>query len=199
MGAGIAVTFCNHFPDLRKRVESEANVKASLIAIHYEEHSCWVYNLVTNHYDLPTREDFHERLVLMREHASVKQVLEIHIPRLGAGLDRLNWEDSKQRILTVFKNQNLRLSVYVHLFPTVGRSKTSGKVKKPLTDDEETLPYRMEERLSGHDLIHDEQDNLTAGSNVAVSGSIHHVAYSPPGKMSGLCARGPPSDRISSG
>ena len=32
----------------------------------------------------------------------------------------------------------------------------------------------MEERLSGHDLICNEEDTLTVGSNVAVKGSTHH-------------------------
>ncbi len=40
MGAGFAVTFCNHFPDLRRRVENELNVKAFLAVIHYEEDNC---------------------------------------------------------------------------------------------------------------------------------------------------------------
>ncbi len=157
-----------------------------------------MYNLVTkqNRYDLPTREDFHECLVLMREHASANQVLEIHMPRLGAGLDRLYWEDSKQTILTVFKNQNLRLSVYVHHVPAVRRDKTSGRVNKSLSDDEETLPYGLEERLSGHDLLHAERDNSTKDSNV--SGSTRHR-----GNVSALCSgshrSGPSSDKISSG
>ena len=116
------------------------------------------------------------------------------MPRLGAGLDRLNWEDSKQTNLTVFKNQNLRLSVYVHHLPTVRRGKTSFKVNESLSDDEETLPYGLGERLSGHDLIHDEQDDSTESSNVAVSGSTHNC-----GNVSDLCTSGPPSDRTSSG
>ncbi len=136
----------------------------------------------------------HEGLVIMREHASANQVLEIHMPRLGAGLDRLNWEDSKQTILTAFKRQSLRLSVYVHLVSTVRGGKTPGRVNNSLSDDEETLPYGLEERLYGHDLIHDEQDNSTEVSNVAVSISTHHC-----GNMSHLCTSSPPSDRISSG
>ncbi len=57
LGEGIAVHFCNHFMNLRQRVESAANVKPALIPIFHEEDSCWVYNLVPKqfHFHRPNR------------------------------------------------------------------------------------------------------------------------------------------------
>ncbi len=47
MAAGIAVIFCEHFEGLRRRLESEAHRRATLIAIYEEADQCWIYNLVT--------------------------------------------------------------------------------------------------------------------------------------------------------
>ncbi len=42
MGDGIAVTFCQHFKDLRRRVESESSRRGSLIAILEDTDQCWI-------------------------------------------------------------------------------------------------------------------------------------------------------------
>ena len=88
-------------------------MKASLVAIHFEEDNCWVYNLVTKqyHFDLPERRDLLDCLIQMKEHAIANQVLEIHMPRLGAGLDCLEWKNTEQMILEVFRDQALRVTV----------------------------------------------------------------------------------------
>ncbi len=155
MGAGIAVTFCEHFKKLRRRVESEANVKASLIAIHFEEDDCWVYNLVTkqNHYDLPEKRDLLDCLIQMREHALVNQVLEIHMPRLGARLDHLEWKSTEEMILEVFRNQALRVTVYEHNPPNPRRKQAKSRASEPGID-ELTLAYGNEDTPSGDKLVH---------------------------------------------
>ena len=104
MGAGITVNFCNHFEGLREKVESEAEVKATLIPVYLERDDCWISSLVTKQFLLnkPTRSDLHDCLIKMRGHAVENTVLEIHITRLGAGLDGLNWNITKQMILETF-------------------------------------------------------------------------------------------------
>ncbi len=101
MGDGIVVTFCQHFKDLRRGVESESSRRGSLIAILEEADQCWIYNLVTKDlcFQKPKVEDIRESLVLMREHALLNGVLEIHMPRLAAGLDRVEWNTTKQMLL----------------------------------------------------------------------------------------------------
>ena len=134
MGAGIAVTFCDHFEGLRKRVESEGHVKATLNPIYLEEDDCWIYNLVTKelHFHKPTRRDFHECLIKMRDDAIDNSIAELHMPRLGAGLDCLNWNITKQMILEAFRNQPIRLTVYTPVrFPkSRGESKAEEQSEK---------------------------------------------------------------------
>ncbi len=179
MGAGIAVTFCEHFERLRHRVESEAKVKASLSPIQFEEDNCWVYNLVTKqyHFDLPERRDLLDCLIQMKEHALANQVLEIHMPRLGAGLDCLEWKATEQMILEVFKNQALRLTVYEHNPPKPRRKQTRSKTAGS-EDGEATLPYGINERFSGHDLIHETTSNPAPDTS---SGEPEQVPADPRG------------------
>ncbi len=107
MAAVIAVDFCEHFTDLRRRVETEAHRRATLIAILEEDDQCWVYNLVTKDlcFEKPRKRDIRECLILMREHANQNGVLEIHMPRLAAGLDGKNWNGTNEMILEIFKDQ----------------------------------------------------------------------------------------------
>ena len=41
-------------------------------------------------FEKPRKRDIKERLILMKEHATQNGVLEIHRPRLAAGLDGIN-------------------------------------------------------------------------------------------------------------
>ncbi len=180
MVAGIAVDFCNHFRGLRERVESEVQTKGTLIPIYIEEDECWIYNLVTKarHFERPTRRDFHESLVKMQDHAVDNAVAEIHMPRLGAGLDCLNWNLTKQMILEVFRDQPVRLTVYTPFRSNKSRSQAKSSndraessavstrsedatSKVSSRDDDQTIPYGLQERLAGHD----------AGSEVSQGGA----------------------------
>ncbi len=85
MAAGIAVDFCEHFSDLRHRVESETHRRATLIAIFEEDDQSWIYNLVTKDlcFEKLRKRDLRECL-LLREHATQNRVLAIRMPRLAA-------------------------------------------------------------------------------------------------------------------
>ncbi len=145
MGAGIAVDFCKHFVDLRRRVESEVSVKPALISIFYEEERCWVYNLGTKrfHFNRPNRDDFRECLVLMREHALLIKLEEIHMPCIGAGLDALEWSQSRSTILEIFRDQKIRITVYVPSSSGIKKRETTKPLRKDSasSDTDQTLPY----------------------------------------------------------
>ncbi len=149
MGAGIAVDFCDHFIDLRRRVESEVSVKPALVSIFYEEEKCWVYNLVTKrfHFNCPNRDDFRECLVLMRENALLNKVEEIHMPRIGAGLDALEWSQSRSTILEVFRDQPIRISVYVPNSSGSKKRRTMShepqRKDSASSDSDQTVPYDL--------------------------------------------------------
>ena len=97
---GIAVTFCERSKDLRRRVETGFCRRGSLLALEVTD-QCWIYNVVTKDlcFHKPKEKDIRESPVLMREHALLNGVLEIHMPRLAAGLDRVEWSATKQMLL----------------------------------------------------------------------------------------------------
>ncbi len=89
------------------------------------------------------------------------------MPRLGAGLDRLNWKITKQMILEVFRNKPIRITVYTPFrsrrsgseAKTGYQSESSAEIAKgkdaasceSSRDDDQAIPYGLEERLAGHD------------------------------------------------
>ena len=127
MAAGIAVAFCQHFNDLMRRVESETNVKASLVAIHFEEDDCWDYNLIRNQ---RLRITVYVRDQSRRPASREKQSEEKH------GAD-----------------------------PHLDSDDSSSPVCHAVTcdDNDVTLPYGMEERLSRHDLICEAEQVISSG------------------------------------
>ncbi len=76
MSAGIAPKFCQHFVELRERVNNEPRERGTLIAVERPEEQCWIYNLVTKEkcYEKPTIEDLEQALLRMREHAIANRV-----------------------------------------------------------------------------------------------------------------------------
>jgi O-acetyl-ADP-ribose deacetylase (regulator of RNase III) len=48
----------------------------------------------------------------MRDHALKHGVRSLALPRLGCGLDRLEWEHVKAVIVNVFKDTQIHISVY---------------------------------------------------------------------------------------
>ena len=59
----------------------------------------------------------------MRDHAIQNGVIEIHMPRLAAGLDGIERSETRELLLDVFKDQCLRLSVYRPTVPMAVRRK----------------------------------------------------------------------------
>lgn len=107
LGAGIA-----------KRIESEYNVKDYLL--RYGRHKypdCIlvgrVFNLVTKraYYNKPAMINLIDSLVLMKTIAEQKGIHKIAMPRIGCGLDKLNWDDVRIYIEDIFEDSNIDILV----------------------------------------------------------------------------------------
>ena len=114
MSAGIAPLFVKKFG--RKEELFQANAKIGQAAILNFENNKFIYNLVTkeNSYDKPTYESLEQSLVFMRNHAIEHNVHEIAMPKIGCGLDLLNWEDVSNLIKKVFRETNIKITVIIH-------------------------------------------------------------------------------------
>lgn len=73
-----------------------------------------VYNLVTKerYYKKPTLETLGSALLDLRRHIEERGITRLAMPRIGCGLDRLNWDDVRELILETFKNTRVDILVY---------------------------------------------------------------------------------------
>lgn len=73
-----------------------------------------VYNLITKEkcYEKPTLKTLEEALIDLRRLIENDGINKLAMPRIGCGLDRLNWEDVRQLILDVFRDTRVTILVY---------------------------------------------------------------------------------------
>ena len=111
MGAGIAKTFREKFGRIQELSDQKANIGE--IAILKVE-SKFIYNLVTKarYFHKPTYENLWQSLQAMKEHAVKNQVKNIAMPKIGCGLDRLEWNTVSNLIMNVFLDTPINIDVY---------------------------------------------------------------------------------------
>ena len=114
LGAGIAKEFedrmrMSHFLMLfypiRKGEESEYIGKALLVGR--------VFNLVTkaHHYNKPTYESLRSALEDMRDQCKKLDIHYLAMPKIGCGLDRLDWNKVSKMIKEVFSDLDIEILV----------------------------------------------------------------------------------------
>ncbi|KAI7794023.1 ADP-ribose glycohydrolase OARD1 [Triplophysa rosa] len=124
MGRGIAVLFKRKFRGVeeilaqRKRPGQCAVLKRS---------GRFVYYLITKqkYNQKPTYDTLKNSLVSMREHCLANGVNKISMPRIGCGLDKLEWENVSSIITEVFQNTDVCITVY-----SIDQSKSKTHVLK---------------------------------------------------------------------
>lgn len=116
LGAGIAAQFVDvynmryklhrHYPIFDG--EKFANVGKALLVDN-------VFNLVTKArvFHKPTYDDFYETLMDMKEQCIEWDIDKLAIPKLGCGLDRLDWLLVKDIIEDVFEDMDIEILVCV--------------------------------------------------------------------------------------
>lgn len=72
-----------------------------------------VCNLVTkeHYYDKPTLDSLHRALTCLRKGMDRAGAKKVAMPKIGCGLDRLNWEDVEKAILEVFRGSDIEIMV----------------------------------------------------------------------------------------
>ncbi len=90
-GAGIAVTFKDKYGVEKVR---QQNKKPGQCAVTHEEDGRTIFHLITKRkcIDLPTYEDFTNSLKHMRDWCVEHKVKSVSVPRLGCGLDKLDFQ-----------------------------------------------------------------------------------------------------------
>lgn len=115
LGAGIAKQFVDIYNmrfKLHKRFpipdgEKFDNVGCALLIDN-------VFNLVTKprFFHKPTCDSLYDTLVSMKEQCEELDITKIAMPRIGCGLDKLQWDDVKEVIDDVFGDTDIEIVVY---------------------------------------------------------------------------------------
>lgn len=118
MGAGIAVEFNKRF-DTKKRLY---NIFNGDITYGWDTHTphgtCIiadnVFNLVTkrNYWDKPSYEDLESALRVMKYLMLENNIQSISMPKIGCGLDKLDWQKVKLMLINIFEDTNCIINVY---------------------------------------------------------------------------------------
>lgn len=111
MGKGIAVLFKNKF----KRVEelSKQNRKIGENAI-LEQNGRFIFYMITKklYWNKPTLENLSSCLQRMKQTCLEKGIKTVCMPRIGCGLDGLDWKNVKQRIVETFEETDLLIRIF---------------------------------------------------------------------------------------
>lgn len=124
LGAGIAKEFDRRY-DCRKYLfgifekswiprwdKTQVRYRGGCIPV-FADNNVVIFNLVTkrNYWDKPTLATLEEALCWMKEQCEVYHINKVAMPRIGCGLDRLNWSDVKPLIEKVFKDTDIEIVV----------------------------------------------------------------------------------------
>lgn len=130
MGAGIAVKFkwvmkhldhwqlYNFFLFSRQlfgqvdKLKSQ-NQRAGGVAV-LKDGQRYIYYLVSKNetYSKPTYQDLSYSLEAMRKHMNENKVSKLAMPRIGCGIDGLQWDKVSDLIKEVFKDESVEITVY---------------------------------------------------------------------------------------
>ena len=112
MGKGIAVIFRDTFGGIDelkrqgRRVGEVAVLKSG---------ACSIYYLITKpkYWNKPTYEDLERTLVEMRMHMTDHGLRKLAMPKIGCGLDGLQWEKVRGMIEKVFAGSGIEIRVCI--------------------------------------------------------------------------------------
>ena len=114
LGAGIAVEFNKRY-NMSERLKQQYFFKA--VCRQFSGSACIqidnVYNLVTkfNYWNKPTYETLRKALEYMRLNIVCDSIKRVAMPKIGCGLDRLQWNKVKEIIEDVFRDVDVEILV----------------------------------------------------------------------------------------
>lgn len=114
MGAGIAVQFARKFPRMTSVLrQSSLSVGTAMVFFPNQDQDYIVINLITKErsYHKPTYESFTEAIKSMRHTVERYNIARLAMPRIGSGLDRLDWNICRRIIQEEFKDVNVEILV----------------------------------------------------------------------------------------
>ena len=111
LGRGIARIFKRKYPRIME-LQKLCIGRGGFVFLYVD--GKYIYNLITKsrYYQKPSYHDLRKSLEAMRSHVVSRGVSRISLPRIGCGLDCLDWSVVKQMLYDVFYECPLVLTVY---------------------------------------------------------------------------------------
>ncbi|MBN3289124.1 OARD1 deacetylase, partial [Polypterus senegalus] len=111
MGAGIAVIFKKKFSGVQELLMQKKTTGDCAVL---KRDGRFVYYLITKMkvFHKPTYSSLKSSLEAMKMHIVRNEVKNLSMPRIGCGLDRLNWEQVSRMIEDLFKDIDIQITIY---------------------------------------------------------------------------------------
>ena len=115
LGAGIAKTFRDKY-DMKKKLFQFKKQNSSYF-IDFKYGFCVTINNVANlitkkyYYNKPTMKTMEESLISLKKYCIIHNVNKIAMPKIGCGLDRLDWSEVLYLIQKIFSDLNIEIIV----------------------------------------------------------------------------------------
>ncbi|NXC48141.1 OARD1 deacetylase, partial [Penelope pileata] len=111
MGAGIAVLFKKKFGGVQELLDQQK--KTGEVAV-LQRDDRYIYYLITKKKvsHKPTYDDMRKSLQAMKTHSLNNGVTDISMPKIGCGLDGLDWDKVSAILGEVFEDTDIKITVY---------------------------------------------------------------------------------------
>jgi O-acetyl-ADP-ribose deacetylase (regulator of RNase III) len=110
MGAGIAKEFRRRYPSMPRKM-AVTNPQIGDAKSYQGEHL--IFNLFTKarYWNKPTYKTLEMSIQSLKEEMLERNIKRLAIPQLGAGLDKLNWNENRKIIQEIFMNTDVEIVV----------------------------------------------------------------------------------------
>uniref|UniRef100_A0A8D0GUE9 ADP-ribose glycohydrolase OARD1 n=1 Tax=Sphenodon punctatus TaxID=8508 RepID=A0A8D0GUE9_SPHPU len=111
MSAGIAAVFKNKFGSVQELLDQ--GKKSGEVAV-LKRDDRYIYYLITKkkYFHKPTYKSLRSSLEAMKTHCLDNGVTDVSMPRIGCGLDRLEWNEVSLMLEEVFEDTDIKITVY---------------------------------------------------------------------------------------
>lgn len=111
MGAGIAKQFVKRYPLMKGLLKNMNPAVGQVLIYHATDHT--ILNMVTKKHvwNKPTYVSFNQTVHSLKDACQSLGITKLAIPLIGAGLDKLDWEENRRIIQSIFSQMDIDILV----------------------------------------------------------------------------------------